>query len=819
MLQNKSRTHSRSLLMMSAMWVLTSMAQSAAADTYFVRISGNNANNGTTPETAFASPSKAASVMVAGDIVYIGAGEYTSQIAPSASGTAENSIQYIADLDGKKTSDAGEVIIKMSGSPVISVSGISNTSFDGFTIRGGYYNVQIINSASDITIQNCLIDQSSKHGVLIRDSTDIQILGSSIQGSGEDGINIEMGASIEIANCQVSKSSKKGIKAKKSGTSITIDRCVVDQNGNHGLSFEDGVTAVVLNTLTTRNKDGIHTHKGCNLKIWNITTALNNEHGIKAHDGATIEIVNTISFKNNKDGIRLESRRGKKGKNSNLLVASCHHNISFDNKDKDWNGLTPGTTDQSVDPEFLSSSNYQLGVGSPARDVGTDASSMTDYDLNDKNRPENTGWDIGCYEGLQTPKDFYVRTNGSDQNSGLVPGKAFRSIQHAVNRCTVPGSTIYVGPGVYFESVEIGSGAGSNASSGTAIAPCKIIADVSGLNTRDDPGVVVINGNGSKVTGVSVTSREHWIIDGFIIRGQRDYGFKATSAGLSVLNCTVQVPRSYGIYATAEGDVTIADCVFERSAVSGHVIWVSPMNKNTPTSVTITRNDATMKGSLYQSTGLSQGLWRQYGRGRSYRRYTYGIIVYGTNRPIVDQITIANNQLSDFYLPIYSYVYSSKRANVSVANNTITGSLYSIYSYINQANRALLTNNIVDNCYYGLLSYSYRGKPATVAGILEHNVTYNMSGLKRSFEFDVISADPKFVDAKSGDFSLNSGSPAIDAGTDFNVPATDIAGRSRPSDGNKDGIAVVDLGAYELVKESDRVRVVKWREVGSEHNR
>lgn len=186
---------------------------------------------------------------------------------------------------------------------------------------------------------------------------------------------------------------------------------------------------------------------------------------------------------------------------------------------------------------------------------------------------------------------------------------------------------------------------------------------------------------------------------------------------------------------------------------------------------------------------------------------------------MVDKITITNNQLSDFYLPIYSTVYSSKNADVVVANNTVTGSFYSIYSYSYRANSVSLTNNIVDSCFYGLLSYARRGKPATVAGILEHNITYNMSGMRRSFEFDVIKGDPMFADPKSGDFSLNGGSPAIDAGVELYVPATDIAGRSRPSDGNNDGIAVVDLGAYELVKESDRVRVVRWREIGSEHNR
>lgn len=814
------RTPSYALLMTGVMWVLMGMVQSASADTYYVRTSGNDSNPGTAPESAFATPNKASKVMVAGDIVYIGAGEYTSQISPSASGTAEDPIKYIADSNGNKTGDAGQVVIQMTGVPVVYLSGKAYTSFDGFVFRNGRINVQITNGSSNITISNCVIDSSTKYGIEIKKSSATRISDTTILDSDKDGVRLDESGTVVIVDCTITGSKDEGVKAYKALSSVVIERCRIDQNSGYGVEVDDGASAIIVNTLATKNKDGFHVHKSQSyMKIWNCTVDGNKDDGIKAHDKAVVELVNTIVSNNGEDGVYFDSKK-------NPVTATHHHNISFGNKDDNWNGFTPESSEFSVDPGFIGSGSFQLALGSPARDVGADASSITDHDINGKPRPENSGWDIGCYEGIGKPAVLYVRQNGSDSNDGLSPNRALRTIQHAVSLCTDPGSTVYVGPGEYIEMIQIGAGPGIKAASGTAIAPNTIIADVSGVNTRDDPGVVVISGNGSKSTGVSIVSRVHWTIDGFIVRGQSDYGFKADSAGLSVLNCTIEVPRYYAIYANAEGDITISDCVFDRSAVSGHVIWVSPINRKTPTSVTITRNDATMKGSLYLSTGLSRGWgrWSENGRRGSYyggstSRYTYGIIVYGSSRPMVDKITITNNQLSDFYLPIYSTVYSSKNADVVVANNTVTGSFYSIYSYSYRANSVSLTNNIVDSCFYGLLSYARRGKPATVAGILEHNITYNMSGMRRSFEFDVIKGDPMFADPKSGDFSLNGGSPAIDAGVELYVPATDIAGRSRPSDGNNDGIAVVDLGAYELVKESDRVRVVRWREIGSEHNR
>lgn len=61
-----------------------------------------------------------------------------------------------------------------------------------------------------------------------------------------------------------------------------------------------------------------------------------------------------------------------------------------------------------------------------------------------------------------------------------------------------------------------------------------------------------------------------------------------------------------------------------------------------------------------------------------------------------------------------------------------------------------------------------------------------------------ISAAPLFVNPAGGDYHLQPGSPAVDAGSNPDAPATDIDGDARPLDGNDDGVAVADLGADEL---------------------
>ena len=60
-----------------------------------------------------------------------------------------------------------------------------------------------------------------------------------------------------------------------------------------------------------------------------------------------------------------------------------------------------------------------------------------------------------------------------------------------------------------------------------------------------------------------------------------------------------------------------------------------------------------------------------------------------------------------------------------------------------------------------------------------------------------ISADPKFMDATNGNWHLSPNSPCIDAGVNLASVSNDLDGIIRPFDGNNDGIATTDMGAYE----------------------
>jgi PKD repeat protein len=57
---------------------------------------------------------------------------------------------------------------------------------------------------------------------------------------------------------------------------------------------------------------------------------------------------------------------------------------------------------------------------------------------------------------------------------------------------------------------------------------------------------------------------------------------------------------------------------------------------------------------------------------------------------------------------------------------------------------------------------------------------------------------PAFLNLAAGDYRLAFGSPCIDTGTNLgSLVGTDLSGRARPLDGNGDGTAAFDMGAYE----------------------
>ena len=89
----------------------------------------------------------------------------------------------------------------------------------------------------------------------------------------------------------------------------------------------------------------------------------------------------------------------------------------------------------------------------------------------------------------------------------------------------------------------------------------------------------------------------------------------------------------------------------------------------------------------------------------------------------------------------------------------------------------------------------YVGSGSTGA-IIRNNIcytgtTYQNDGVSTTQDHNLFGTNPLFVNAAANDFHLQSGSPAIDAGTSIGAPTTDFDGNTRPQGSG------YDIGPYE----------------------
>lgn len=163
-----------------------------------------------------------------------------------------------------------------------------------------------------------------------------------------------------------------------------------------------------------------------------------------------------------------------------------------------------------------------------------------------------------------------------------------------------------------------------------------------------------------------------------------------------------------------------------------------------------------------------------------------GILGIGTPVTIVNNVIIRNGSSGiEFW-----------GSPITVTNNTIANNSGS--GIVLRANTsATITNNVITgNVDYGICS-------ASQSNII--SISYNDVWGNGVYYDGVspgpgdISADPLFVNPAAGDYHLQDCSPCIDAGTNDApaLPPTDFDGNPRIADGNWDGAAVVDMGAFE----------------------
>lgn len=406
--------------------------------------------------------------------------------------------------------------------------------------------------------------------------------------------------------------------------------------------------------------------------------------------------------------------------------------------------------------------------------------------------PEGTEVEGGSTVNVRVSRGNVVYVDKDLANKGGSDGlsweTAFIKIQDGIDLAdSFGGGQVWVAEGTYNEqrtgsttgALELGDNVELYGGFDVAISKG---ADT--FNDRDwNANPTTIDGANGRGPGLKayhvVEAAEDSRIDGFIITG-----------GLAV-GPTHSDTYGGGVYIP-EVDTVIANCtVTGNTATTGGGIY-SKRCETTILDTFITNNTATGDGGgLYCLTFVELVMTNCNISQNNATSNGGGLVTTATTDSVLTNCVFFLNTAVTNGGAIYNYQPSTLDAtNCTITKNTATvgGGLYTASTATANFTNAIVWGNTGttsnDNLYDagGLITANYSCFASTIIG------TGNLN------------ADPEFVDATSGDLTLDHTvpSPCIDAGTDIsgtypNVPSDDYSGNPRPS-----GLAH-DMGAFEYV--------------------
>ncbi|MCY7327483.1 MAG: right-handed parallel beta-helix repeat-containing protein, partial [Saprospiraceae bacterium] len=527
-------------------------------------------------------------------------------------------------------------------------------------------------------------------------------------------------------------------------------------------------------------------------------------------------------------------------KGSGILATNC-----------DIQGLSGITSVNSIDqdPKFVNTvdpdgadnqwmtadDGLKLQFVSPAKNAGVSSATLSGITLNapltDILSNARIGQvDMGAYENQSVcplSNIAYVNANATGANDGSSWTNAFTKLQDALaltNTCTSI-TQIWVAKGTYFpdegggfvdnditaaftmkNNLGIYGGFSGNGTE-TMLSerdwtanPTILSGDINKNNTLDnaiDSRHVIFNNftSGSPLVSSAV-------LDGFTIRGGYSSGYSGGGmynkyASPTVSHCTfsnnISVARNgAGMYNEASSP-NISYCVFSNNFSNQGSGGGMYNNNSSPAVSHSTFSSNTSSGSGFYGSGMANNSSSPTVSYCTFSNNTGQGTVYGggmsnesSSSPSVSNCIFSGNQAA-----LGGGIYNSCFINTGVCTASIINCTFSGNTARSGSGGGIYNNGsgcqpTVKNCLvWGNGTDEIVNLNGATPGVTYCDVKGGYSGTGN------INADPLFVNA--GDFHLQCGSPAINAGTNTGAPATDIEGNPR-------ALTVADpadMGAYE----------------------
>ncbi|MBV8892644.1 MAG: right-handed parallel beta-helix repeat-containing protein [Acidobacteria bacterium] len=366
-------------------------------------------------------------------------------------------------------------------------------------------------------------------------------------------------------------------------------------------------------------------------------------------------------------------------------------------------------------------------------------------------------------------KTYYVATTGNDSNKGSA-SSPWRTISHAASAVQA-GDTVIVEDGRYAEAV-------TSNHSGTSSAPITfqsrhkwgaVLAPSSAQVSNNSRLVFNINGSDTKIVNFEITGSYD---------GTTAFGIKLQSGAVGGVIRGNKVHHISASRTVCPGGGAAIESAQANAVVTANFVY----DVNPP------------RGSSL-NCGVESGIYITNGDGTQV-----------TNNLVINVWQGASIQLSGEQAPDHDFP-----SHVTVTNNTIINGGtpgvggYAIWENCAQSGSTCDYNVMTNNLAYGMLHGNYQIVATSPGGtwgshnIYSKNLEYKDAAdsicCKQTLA-NTINADPRFVQytgGPTGDYHLQSTSPAIRAGTSTGAPSTDFDGHARPQH------TAYAVGAYEYV--------------------
>ncbi|NDL68451.1 stalk domain-containing protein [Anaerotalea alkaliphila] len=417
-----------------------------------------------------------------------------------------------------------------------------------------------------------------------------------------------------------------------------------------------------------------------------------------------------------------------------------------------------------------------------------------------------------------TGTTYYVSTTGDDANTGTTATSALKTFKKALEKA-VAGDTILAKGGTYSEKIVVSK-------SGTAGAPITI---------KNAPGETpVLDGTGMTPTWdgmVTIENKSNVTIEGFEIRN-----YKATKSS--------SVPMGISVYGAGANIQLLNNRIhaIENPTGNAHGIRVFGTNGSTPVSNIVVNGNHIYNCKLGQSEALVlngnvDGFKVNYNVVHDNDNIGIDFIGYEGTAPANDNTrngecvgnTVYN--ISSAGNPTYGGdacaggIYVDGGMNILIDRNTVKNCDIGIEVATERGpmtRNITVTNNLVTDCkpqagisfgsagdsagggveYLKVFGNTLYNNSASIqiqnadssTNLIKGNIFRGGTAIEGKVGSNVfasnITADPLFANAAAGNFQLQAGSPAIDAGAEA-IGSLDLAGNPRVSG------ARVDAGAFE----------------------